>query len=212
MPYDPNHRWDGTCRHGAGLSALAALGSRFGYELVGCDSHGVNAFFVVSSEAEHFSRRSVRGHYVGPRYALPFGHPRRRFEPFEAEPVPEDEARLVQLNIAPSKRNEVRPSGLVYVHATVENGASVPVGSSRSTPVQLAGWWLDAHNRRVAREPERSTQHWRAEPGTTVHLVGRVTAPHVPGRYTLMFGLVQESVRWFDGPAATKTTGDWIVG
>ena len=128
MPYDPNHRWDGTCRHGAGLSALAALGSRFGYELVGCDSHGVNVFFVVSSEAEHFSRRSVRGHYVGPRYALPFGHPRRRFGPFEAEPVPEDEARLVQLNIAPSKRNEVRPSGLVYVHATVENGAKCARG------------------------------------------------------------------------------------
>ena len=48
MPYNANHRWDETCGHGASLTALAALGSRLGYTLIGCDSQGVNAFFVVS--------------------------------------------------------------------------------------------------------------------------------------------------------------------
>ena len=86
------------------------------------------------------------------------------------------------------------------------------MGSSRSTPVQLAGWWLDKDKQRLGSEPGRSVQYWRAEPGRAVHLVGRVTAPVVPGRYTLVFGLVQESVRWFDDPAATKTVGDWNVG
>jgi len=212
MPYDKTHHWDGTRRHGAGLAALASLGSSLDYTLVGCDSHGVNAFFVVSSEAERFSRRSVQGHYVGPRYGLPFGHPRYHFESFEANPVPEDECRLVKLRVASPERKEVRPAGLVYIHATVENGTSVSIGSSRLTPVDLAGWWVDKDNQRLGGEPCRSTQYWRAEPGRAAHLVGRVAAPSVPGRYTLVFGLVQETVRWFDNPAARTVVGDWIVG
>ena len=79
QPYNPRHRWDETRRHGAGLAALARLGSSMGYRLVGCDSHGVNAFFVVSSQSQSFSHRSVRDHYVGPRYGLPFGHPRHAY-------------------------------------------------------------------------------------------------------------------------------------
>jgi hypothetical protein len=211
MPYNPRHRWDETRRHGAGLAALARLGSSMGYRLVGCDSHGVNAFFVVSSQSQSFSHRSVRDHYVGPRYGLPFGHPRHAYQPFQADPVPEGESRGIRLEIVPPGCTEVRPLGLVYVDAVVHNGTSVPIGSSRSTPVQLAGWWLGEDGLRLCDEPERSTQHWRAEPGATVHLVGRVTAPDVPGHYTLVFGLVQESVCWFDGPGASVTVGSLAV-
>ena len=32
--------------HGASLRALARVGARLGYVLVGCDSNGVNAFFA----------------------------------------------------------------------------------------------------------------------------------------------------------------------
>jgi hypothetical protein len=46
MPYNPNHQWNNTAWHGAGLAALARLGRRLGYELVGCDSHGVNEFIA----------------------------------------------------------------------------------------------------------------------------------------------------------------------
>jgi hypothetical protein len=212
MPYDAAHRWDGTRRHGAGLAALASLGSWLGYTLIGCDSRGVNVFFVVSSESEHFSRRSIRGHFVAARYRLPFGHPRSPFQSFDAPPVPDDECGLVRLRIALPKRTEVRPSGLVYVDAAVENGTRVSIGSSRSTPVQLASWWLDEKGQRHPSEPDRSAQHWCAQPGATVHLVGCAPAPDAPGRYTLVFGLVQESVRWFDDPAARKSVGDWTVG
>ena len=38
--------------HGASLAALAKLGQSKGYELVGCDSRGVNAFFVRKDVAE----------------------------------------------------------------------------------------------------------------------------------------------------------------
>lgn len=211
MPYNAAHRWDETNWHGASLAALTALGSRLGYTLIGCDSQGVNAFFVVSSEAGPFPRHSPRYHYVEPRYGLPFGHPRKPPDPFAAPVVPEDECALVRLRLAPPKGTRVRPTGLVYVYARVENGTSVAIGTSGSTPVHLASWWLDETGQRLPGEPERSLQEWRADSHATAHLVGRATAPSVPGRYTLVFGLVQESVRWFDDPPGTQIAGTWTV-
>jgi hypothetical protein len=38
--------------HGAALDALAAAGRKLGYVLIGCESAGVNAFFVKAAEAE----------------------------------------------------------------------------------------------------------------------------------------------------------------
>jgi hypothetical protein len=52
MDYDPAHRWDGSDRFGASLVALAELGQRKGYRLVGCNITGANAFFVRSTLAE----------------------------------------------------------------------------------------------------------------------------------------------------------------
>ena len=46
MPYDPQHRWDGSDFYGASLLALARLGQQKGYTLVYCTQAGVNAFFV----------------------------------------------------------------------------------------------------------------------------------------------------------------------
>ena len=44
--YNPELRWNGTRYFGASLMALADLGVRKGYQLVGCNISGVNAFFV----------------------------------------------------------------------------------------------------------------------------------------------------------------------
>ena len=46
VPYDSRAQWDGTHFYGSSLRALVALGKRFGYMLVACDSSGTNAFFV----------------------------------------------------------------------------------------------------------------------------------------------------------------------
>lgn len=46
VPYDSSGQWDGSHFYGASLAALALLGARHGYGLAGCDSSGVNAFFV----------------------------------------------------------------------------------------------------------------------------------------------------------------------
>jgi len=50
MPYNPEHTWDGISDYwGASLSAMEKLGDKLGYQLVGTNMTGVNAFFVEKS-------------------------------------------------------------------------------------------------------------------------------------------------------------------
>jgi len=56
IPYDPKFVWNSTSYPhlfftGASLRALTTLGASKGYRLVGCDSQGVNAFFVRNDVA-----------------------------------------------------------------------------------------------------------------------------------------------------------------
>lgn len=46
MAYNTNHLWDGSDWHGASLKSLEILGNRLGYQLVGTNINGANAFFV----------------------------------------------------------------------------------------------------------------------------------------------------------------------
>lgn len=46
MPYDAGYVWDSSDRHGASLKALERLGRKKGYQLVGTNMTGSNAFFV----------------------------------------------------------------------------------------------------------------------------------------------------------------------
>lgn len=47
VAYDPHFSWDGTTYFGASLESLVNLGNRLGYSLIGTDSNGVNAFFIL---------------------------------------------------------------------------------------------------------------------------------------------------------------------
>ena len=80
MPYDPEHRWDGTLDYGASLASLANLGKEHGYALVGCGFAGLNAFFVREDLLGDRFPSAVRGtsyHYAAPLYGMGFGHPLR---------------------------------------------------------------------------------------------------------------------------------------
>jgi len=46
VAYDPQFMWNGTTYFGASLTSLAELGNQLGYDLIGTDSKGVNAFFI----------------------------------------------------------------------------------------------------------------------------------------------------------------------
>ena len=52
MPYNENYQWNKTDCQGASLKALELLGRKLGYQLVGTNLCGVNAFFVKENLAK----------------------------------------------------------------------------------------------------------------------------------------------------------------
>ena len=79
MPYNPKHRFNSTANYGASLRSYEALGRQLGYRLIGCDSAGVNAFFVHEKFADNFSHNAAGAeyHYVCPKFRnLSIGWPR----------------------------------------------------------------------------------------------------------------------------------------
>lgn len=73
--YKPDHVWGGTNYGGASIEALARLGRQKGYQLVGCNVTGVNAFFVRDDlVGEHFPYALTAANlYHPPRVYLTFG-------------------------------------------------------------------------------------------------------------------------------------------
>lgn len=70
--YDPKRIWDGTQNFGASLLALTRLANARGYQLVGCDFTGLNAFFVRDDLiGDHFAAPfTAENHHEPPRYHL----------------------------------------------------------------------------------------------------------------------------------------------
>lgn len=58
IAYKANEGWDGTHRYGAALKKFETVAKEKGYQLVGCESTGTNAFFVRED--------LVQDHFVGP--------------------------------------------------------------------------------------------------------------------------------------------------
>jgi hypothetical protein len=54
MPYDAEHRWDGSDHFGASLASFHDLLGPAGYRLVACNLTGANAFFVRDDLASRF--------------------------------------------------------------------------------------------------------------------------------------------------------------
>jgi hypothetical protein len=86
MTYNEKHSWDQSSYFGASLKSLEILGKRKGYELIGCDFAGCNAFFIRNDQNLDLFERPFTSehHYEPPRYYLkrPSGH-KQGFGPFE---------------------------------------------------------------------------------------------------------------------------------
>jgi len=80
VEYAADRGWNGTSYFGASLKAYETLGRELGYCLVGCETAGVNAFFVRQDlVADHFAAPfTSENHYEPARYFLvrTTGHPR----------------------------------------------------------------------------------------------------------------------------------------
>jgi hypothetical protein len=72
QPYNPENAWNGTRWFGASLQSLVNLGKKKGYELIGCDDVGANAFFVVSEEFDKLgiADNSIDTLFVPPSYGI----------------------------------------------------------------------------------------------------------------------------------------------
>ena len=68
----PNSKamWDGTNYFGASLLAMEKLGKEKGYSLIGCDSKGINAFFVRDDLKGKFKVKNAKEAYKPPRYGV----------------------------------------------------------------------------------------------------------------------------------------------
>jgi hypothetical protein len=81
VPYRADTRWDLTSWTGSSLRALFELGQEMGYELVGCNFSGLNAFFVRRDLVgdQFLIGESCALHYEPARYFLHtrWGHRRR---------------------------------------------------------------------------------------------------------------------------------------
>jgi hypothetical protein len=81
VEYDPNLQWDGSNYFGASLKAMTDLGKQKGYTLIGCNSKGVNAFFVRNDLVNNnFKIRDITDLYREPAYGVKangkfIGHP-----------------------------------------------------------------------------------------------------------------------------------------
>ena len=206
QPYREGREWDGTFRHGASLEALSALARLHGLALVGCDSRGVNAFFVAASEVDRVETgrsRSVAAHFMAPWFAPGlWGHPRtpERPQPL-TERLSEQEQQAVSLSAAPLGRRSMvfRPGQPVVVDVSVTNLTTKELSSLGSTPLQIALRW---------RPHGTPYGAWGAEQRVRLrHPVGsgrrrRMTiwqpAPVGVGTHHLDLVLVQENVAWLD--------------
>jgi len=71
VPYDSHGKWDKRTNYfGASLLALVKLGLSKGYTLVGCDSNGINAFFVKNELVQNKIKKTIHELYKPPKYGV----------------------------------------------------------------------------------------------------------------------------------------------
>lgn len=72
VQYNSERIWDQTQNFGASLKALEVLGNQLGYNLVGCDFLGINAFFVRNDlvDEKFADPFTAENHYEPPRYSF----------------------------------------------------------------------------------------------------------------------------------------------
>lgn len=69
IKYEPNLKWDETDYYDATLLALTNLARKKGYTLVGCNSLGVNAFFVKDALIKrNFEKTGIKNINIPPQW------------------------------------------------------------------------------------------------------------------------------------------------
>ena len=204
LPYDPQASWDYDDRHGASLLAFDRLLSGKGYALVGCDSCGVNAFFVRQADAGRFLRPGdVEFHHAPMALRAGMGHSRSPMRHRSMPALEPDE--LDRVAVGSIEVLDDPPLGFVDLVATVRNGTAVELVSGLVRPLHAVAWWGGGDDRPES-VLERFPLLWPIRPGRSgpVHL--RLPLPP-DRRDELTVAIVQEDVRWLTETTTVAFTG-----
>ena len=211
-PYRKGRRWDESFRHGASLEALVGLADHFGLALVGCDSSGVNSFFVRRDLGSRFSAggsTTTDSAYVGPWFSSELWGQRRgatRQQPEPSYPFGTNDMLGCHVNarLWPRWGSPIARRGEpVVVAVSVDNATDQWLTSRGDYPTVFAVRW---------RSRNEEASEWYDEPRVEVpptaphtqsrRLLWRIAPREGPGSYFLEITLVQEGVGWFPGVIA----------
>lgn len=198
--------WDGTFRHGASLGALHQMASTAGYQLVHCDSRGVNAFFVradLCGDQFPAAGRLVEQYRVAAFTNHGFGHPRGRQALAVMQPLTIRDLRLVTVENL-RLPTAVPPGAPLDVAVTVCNQSDRRLTSGGPHALNLSLRWVRDDEAIPPATPRTSlARPIRGRSTSTAHLW--VPAPTEEGPARLRATVVCEGVYWREdlgGPGA----------
>lgn len=200
MPYNPTHRWQGDWYFGASLKASTQLAQERGYELVGCDSNGVNAFFV-RRDLLHDKFSDIGNlrllHRTFKYNSLWYGPtPSSHIRVFNMEPVAPSVINRLRLTWSqPTDKPQIKIGSLWYLSLELDNQSNTSLMSAPPYPVMFSYHWLNSEQAVI--EGMRTPLAPTSDSNTHNRYSVRVYAPAAPGQYTLRLTLVQENVLWF---------------
>jgi hypothetical protein len=104
----------------------------------------------------------------------------------------------------------------ISVEATITNRSARPFPAQASYGrrlVRLGAQLCDSRENLINRDYERAWLPATVQPGASVTVPMRITAPKTPGRFALKFDLVYEGIDWFEACGSPTTTKPlWVVG
>ena len=133
MPYHETHGWDHDNYYGASLTSYSQSMKKFGYVLIGCDSHAVNAFWVKEANADLFGRRSSVQDLFVP--ALPGTRHRHRGDLLLDQQLSEDE--INQINVEFIDVFDDKKSSKKLICAVISNDSSLAISPFGKHPIRL---------------------------------------------------------------------------
>jgi len=216
MPYFSEHTWGGNDYFGASLKALENLGRKKGYQLVGTNLTGVNAFFVREdlAQGKFPEPATAENLYNAPKYTWRHitGHPNEFClvgkDYFLRNHEKEPELSKCQVEI--KAEDIVIPAGKDggTIPVTVTNLGSETILSGKRYPIHLAYHILDHEGNVVCFEGKRTPIPDDIRPGAQQEIKMQLKVPldlDPNEEYICRITLVAEECFWFDQEGGNKT-------
>lgn len=196
-----NEEWDRSWNYGASLGAYSRLAGSCGYRLVGCDSVGVNAFFVrTDMVGPGIVVGDWRECYIPPNHRPgTVGHPRSSVDsPTMDSPVGEGDLLLVDLESAEVIGSSTRrQNDRVNIILTINNRSNALLGAVGDCPIHLTGRVFEVDGNEIGgQDPPRAMLAKVVPSGGRAPASIEIQLPSRVGEVIVVPTIVQEGVCW----------------